>query len=273
MNQLFSVDDIHRKFELRAAIQHLNATSDECWWMTFTFAQNVVEVAYAKWRWCKVIHSLRLRCPKIRAVYVWARQFRGAWHLHMVASLLGLTGLDVEGVRVTGEGGSADWRWLRNMVVWHGWGHEMRFRRVGGTVLDGAKLANYLGHYCTDKNGLDKVRDRGVRRLGYIGKNVRVYDRRWKSMFKVLVRQGKEMDEEMRVPVHLVGRARKRTPGYSGIMMDRRDKESFGQWYRRKVPLWFSLAWEQLEPGEQEHLISEDVSVRRFVELGAISYV
>jgi hypothetical protein len=92
-------------------------------------------------------------------------------------------------------------------------------------------------------------------------------------MFKVLVRQGKEMDEEMRVPVHLVGRARKRKPGYSGIMIDRRDKESFGQWYRRKVPLWFSLAWEQLEPGEQEHLIAEDISVRRFVELGAISYV
>jgi hypothetical protein len=47
----------------------------------------------------------------------------------------------------------------------------------------------------------------------------------------------------------------------------------------KRTKVWFDssngffLAWEQLEPGEQERLISEDVSVRRFIELGAISYV
>jgi hypothetical protein len=109
----------------------------------------------------------------------------------LVAEFPGVTDWDLEGDIYNGSGGSESWRWLRSAAVDLKWGQQMKFRRVGGTFLDGTKLANYLGNYCTDKNGLDPVKDKNVRRVIYIGQHVRIFDFRWKSTFKRILALGR----------------------------------------------------------------------------------
>ena len=263
----YSVNDIVRKHALRAAINHLQQTSDLCWWITLTFTQNVVERRYAFWKWHVLTKRIVKRYPGCRTVGVWARQRRGAWHVHLVASFPGVEDLDSAGDIYNGSNGSENWRWLRSAALDVGWGPQMKFRRVGYSVTDGAKLANYLGNYCTDKNGLDPVKDRGVRRLIYLGKHVRVYDMHWKSSFKRVVALGRHehrdefsgmSDAERHLAVNT----------YKKKLL-----ESWGERYRRLLPYWFSLGWALLSAQEKEAMLSEDRFVRDYLEHGRIAYV
>lgn len=263
----YRVNDIIRKHALRAAINHLQQTSEQCWWITFTFAENVIERQYAHWKWDVLTKRIMKHWPNTRAVGVWARQFRGAWHVHLVASFPGVTDLDVEGNIYNGSGGSEAWQWLRSAAVDLKWGQQMKFRRMGETVTDGAKLANYLGNYCTDKNGLDPVKDRGVRRLIYMGKNVRVYDMRWKSTFKRIVSLGRA---EHRGAMSGMNVAEEHHAIYS---YKKNVFETWGGRYRRLLPYWFALGWNLMTEQEQQTALTEDRFTRDYLIENKVSYL
>ena len=263
----YKVADIVRKHALRAAINHLQQTSDICWWMTFTFAENVVERRYAHWKWDVLSKRIMKNWPQTRAVGVWARQLRGAWHIHLVASIRGVADLDIKGNVYNGSGGSPNWQWLRSAAVDLKWGQQMEFRRVGDSITDGAKLANYLGNYCTDKNGLDPTRDRSVRRLIYLGKNVRVFDMHWKSTFKRIVACGRAQHEH---------EYSQKTEYEKHVELDgyrRNFLESWGERHRRLLPYWFELAWSRMNQQEREAALCEDRFTREYLDEGKISYL
>jgi hypothetical protein len=263
----YRVNDIIRKHALRAAINHLQQTSDLCWWMTFTFVENVVERKYAHWKWDVLSKRIMKHWPGTRAVGVWARQLRGAWHVHLVAHIPGVTDLDVKGNVYNGSGGSENWQWLRAAAVDLKWGQQMEFRRIGDSSTDGAKLANYLGNYCTDKNGLDPVKDRSVRRLIYLGKNVRIFDMHWKSAFKRIVALGRAEHRSAMSGMNVFEE-------HMAIYTYKKNAfESWGDRYRRLVPYWFALGWGLMNEPEQQTALCEDRFTRDYLEEGKISYL
>jgi hypothetical protein len=263
----YKLNDIIRKHALRAAINHLQCTCEQCWWLTFTFSENVTERGYAEDRFRRLKRRLLKHWPGTRAVGVWARQFRGAWHMHMVAEFPGVTDLDLEGDIYNGSGGSESWRWLRSAAVDLKWGQQMKFRRVGNTYLDGAKLANYLGNYCTDKNGLDPVKDKNVRRLIYIGQHVRIFDFRWKSTFKRIVALGRS---EHRAEMS----GMKAEEEHRAIYTYKKNLfESWGERHRRLLPYWFALGWASMSQQEQQAALTEDRFTRDYLVEGKISYL
>jgi hypothetical protein len=263
----YKLNDIIRKHALRAAINHLQSTCEQCWWLTFTFSENVTEREYAEDRFRRLKRRLVKHWPGTRAVGVWARQFRGAWHIHLVAEFPGVTDLDLEGDIYNGSGGSENWRWLRSAAVDLKWGQQMKFRRVRETLLDGAKLANYLGNYCTDKNGLDPVKDKNVRRVIYIGQNVRIFDFRWKSTFKRIVSLGRA---EHRVGMSGMNAAEEHSAIHSykkGVF------ETWGGRHRRLLPYWFALGWGLMSQQQQQAALCEDRFTRDYLEDSKISYL
>src|ERR1700722_16696798 len=82
----YSPADILRKFVMRQCIRHLVETSDKPVWFNITFWENVTEKAYAANCWHKLSKLLVKGYPGFRWVGVWARQGRGAWHIHGVCN-------------------------------------------------------------------------------------------------------------------------------------------------------------------------------------------
>jgi len=132
---------------------------------------------------------------------------------------------------------------------------------------DGAKLANYLGNYCTDKNGLDPVKDKNVRRVIYIGQNVRIFDFRWKSTFKRIVSLGRA---EHRVGMSGMNAAEEHSAIHSykkGVF------ETWGGRHRRLLPYWFALGWGLMSQQQQQAALCEDRFTRDYLEDSKISYL
>jgi hypothetical protein len=116
----------------------------------------------------------------------WARQKRGAWHIHAVANLW----LDV---------GT-----LRTMALECGFGQQIKLvaltGRGGFKQKTPRQIARYIAGYVSGShNALDIERDKGVRRMIYVGDRVRRVNLRfdWSKGLSALSRRGLMLWREM----------------------------------------------------------------------------
>ena len=121
---------------------------------TFTFAENVVDKPEAYKRWRRLKARLKRRYPGLRAVGVWQRQRRGAWHFHCVFDRR----LDVV--------------WTRASAIECGFGPQLNMRAIGD--LPGMKqgwspkrVSQYLTRYIT--RDATEGEDAGTRLSDYCG--------------------------------------------------------------------------------------------------------
>lgn len=135
------------------AVQEIVRTSSSPTFDTFTFAENVTDKLEASMRWRRLKARLKRAYPGLRAVGVWQRQRRGAWHFHCVFDRR----LDVVTVRA----------W----AVACGFGSQLNMRAIGD--LPGMKqgwspqrVASYLVRYITRDVSEG---DAGVRLADYCG--------------------------------------------------------------------------------------------------------
>jgi hypothetical protein len=145
-----------------------------CFFLTATFGENLIDHVEAVRRWKLLVQMLKRRWPDWRFVGIWARQKRGAWHVHGVFE------------------GRIDWLELHRLASETGWGRMINVEQLGyGRWFGGKhghdevnwaddrayvakKVARYLSGYLTGNNALDPELDKGVRRTIVIGKLARV---------------------------------------------------------------------------------------------------
>jgi hypothetical protein len=250
---IYTPIDILRKFVVRKCIQHLIETSENAVWVNLTFWENVTNKAYAANCWHKLSKALVKQYPGFRLVGVWARQGRGAWHIHAVCDR------------------RVDVNWLRCKAQRAGFGPQMYLAEVRRDKDTPERLARYITGYVTDKNGLDKVRDKGVRRTIFVGNNVKVVNMRFKSGLKAVTAIGRELaleiaSDEFR-DMSVVERE------MQGIAGKKRPSETWGEWYKRMRGYWFDVGWASLSSEEQYELFELDEFVRRYIVDGRWSYV
>lgn len=153
--------DILRKFVLRRCIENLVWTSEHAVWFNITFWENIQDKAYAVKAWDRLTKRLRNANPDFRFVGIWARQQRGAWHVHGVCNQ------------------RFELKWFKSQLAACGFGISCYLQEVDDKPDSPAKIARYISNYCTDKNGLDPVKDKGIRRTIFVGKNVKVVNMRF----------------------------------------------------------------------------------------------
>jgi len=238
---------------MRQCIEHLVVTSERAVWFNLTFWENVTNKAYANRSWNKLSISICRKYPGFRFVGVWARQRRGAWHIHGVCNMR----LPVE--------------WLRSVAMRSGFGPQCFLKELDGRVETPNKIARYITGYCTDKNGLDPVKDKGVRRMIFVGKHVRIIDMRYRSSLKRVTSMGREMAREMEDEERKEMSKSERDLSWPSYR--KRASESWGDWYRRNREYWFRLGWESLTAVEREVFLRLDVFTSRYLESGRWSYV
>lgn len=220
--------------------------------MNLTFWENVTVKSFATKCWKRLETTLSREYPGIRLVGIWSRQGRGAWHIHAVCD-----------TRINAE-------WLRIKAMRCGFGPQFLLKRLNSDPATPERIARYISGYVTDKNGLDKEKDKGVRRMIFLGRNVRVANMRYKSELKKITSVGRELTKEMRMDA-------------SGYMSDfendmafcgerRLPSESWGDWYRRNREYWFRVGYESLTDSERE-VVECDLFVQRFLKTGRWSYI
>ena len=245
--------DIQRKFVMRKCIEHLVWTSDHAVWFNLTFWENVTNKAYASKCWDKLCKAIRKKHPGFRLVGVWARQRRGAWHIHAVCNQ------------------RFDLKWLQTKAMRCGFGSQFFVRELDSRHDTPTKIARYITNYCTDKNGLDKVKDKGIRRTIFVGKNVKVVDMRYRSGLKKITALGKSIVAE--IEQNDFREMSKFEREYS--MPDGRKKafETWGDWYRRNRDYWFDVGWNSLTKEQQDEYAEMDEFCSRYFQTGRWSYV
>lgn len=140
-------------YAVALAVAEIVRTAKEPTFDTFTFADNVTDKLEASKRWRRLKARLKRHYAGLRAVGVWQRQKRGAWHFHAVFDRR----LDVIQVR--------PW------AIACGFGAQLNMRavgevpgmRAGWTPL---KVAKYLTRYITRDVSEG---DGGVRLADYCG--------------------------------------------------------------------------------------------------------
>ena len=249
----YSPSVILRKFVIRKCLEHLIVTSEHAVWFNLTFWENVTNKAFANRCWDKLSKTIVKEYPGFRLVGVWARQGRGAWHIHAVCNQR----FDIE--------------WLRRKAMRCGFGPQFYLKELDNKPSTPEKIARYITGYCTDKNGLDPVKDKGIRRTIFVGKNVKVVSMRFKSGLKRVTALGKGMADEI---------ANDEYKGMSDFMRDfsppgwrKKSWETWGDWYRRNRDYWFKLGWDSLSDAEQEELFLYDDFCSRYFKTGRWSYV
>jgi len=164
-----------RRFGLELRIRDMiMRASGPCFLLTATFGENVLDHREAVRRWKLLIQRIKRVYPDWRLVGVWARQKRGAWHVHGVFE------------------GRLCWKMLHRMATETGWGRMINVEELGvgrwffgehawdekdwkrDVVRCARKVARYLSGYLTGKNALNPEEDKGVRRTIVIGKLARV---------------------------------------------------------------------------------------------------
>lgn len=249
----YSPTDILRKFVMRQCIEHLIVTSEHAVWFNLTFWENVTSKKYASKCWDKLSKKLLKEFPGFRMVGVWARQRRGAWHIHGVCNQR----FDIE--------------WLRSKVMRAGFGPQFHVQEIDSNPKSPEKIARYITGYITDKNGLDPEKDKGVRRMIFVGKHVRVVDMRYKSGLKKVTSIGRNLSKEIEVEQFKDMTDFERD--FSSPLGRKRSWETWGVWYRRNRDFWFDVGWRTLSDEEQAELYEMDVFCRRYFETGRWSYV
>lgn len=249
----YSPIDILRKFVMRKCIENLVWTSEHAIWFNITFWENVVDKACAEQSWQHLKKLLVRKYPGFRLVGVWARQRRGAWHIHAVCN----SRIDIP--------------WFKSALMHAGFGPQHYLVEVDNNGESPNKIARYITGYCTDKNGLDPVRDKGVRRMIFVGDHVRVMDMRYKSQLKMTVTRGRVLAKELMCAemAEMTGFERRMCPPGER----KKPFETWGEWYRRNRHFWFMLGWESYSKAEQEEIFELDFFVRQYFESGRWSYV
>jgi hypothetical protein len=140
-------------FSVALGVQEIVRTSEAPTFDTFTFAENITDKLEASARWRRLKARLKRRYPGLRAVGVWQRQRRGAWHFHCVFDRR----LDVV--------------WTRGAAIACGFGSQLNMRAIGDCpgMRQGwspKRVAQYLTRYITR----DVTEgDAGVRLADYCG--------------------------------------------------------------------------------------------------------
>lgn len=238
---------------MRKCIEHLVCTSEHAVWVNLTFWENVTEKAYAVKCWNKLQTALVRANPDFRLVGVWARQRRGAWHIHAVCNQR----FDIDK--------------LRSIVMRSGFGPQFYVRELDSHQDTPQKIARYITGYCTDKNGLDPERDKGVRRTIFVGAATRVVDMRYKSSLKRVTTIGRNITED--ITNDTWGEASDFERDYSFSEGRKKIYETWGAWYKRNRDYWFRVGWESLSEEEKEEMYLLDEFISRYFETGRWSYV
>jgi hypothetical protein len=164
-----------RRFGLELRIREMLIRSPEpCFLLTATFGENLLDHKEAVRRWKLLVQRIERLHPGWRFVGVWARQKRGAWHVHGIFE------------------GRLCWKMLHRMATETGWGRMINVEQLGvgkwfvrkhdnevpnwaeDAEFVAKKVARYLSGYLTGNNALDPELDKGVRRTIVIGKLARV---------------------------------------------------------------------------------------------------
>lgn len=245
--------DILRKFVLRQCIEHLIVTSQDAVWLNLTFWENVTNKAYASKCWDKLSKTLRRENPDFRLVGIWARQGRGAWHIHAVCNQ------------------RFDLQWLQSKAMRCGFGPQFHVQQVDRKPETPEKLARYISGYCTDKNGLDAETDKGVRRMIFVGPNVRIVDMRYRSGLKKVTAVGKRLVDGFTAD-QLSGMT-EWEKDFSTPEGRKKAWETWGAWYKRNREYWFRVGWESLSLEERRELYEMDECILRYFETGRWAYL
>lgn len=249
----YSPIDILRKFVMRKCIEHLVVTSEHAVWFNLTFWENVTRKEYAEKCWRRLKMALVRENPNFRLVGIWARQGRGAWHIHAVCNQ------------------RFDLKWLQSVAVRSGFGPQFYVKELDRNPLTPEKISRYICGYCTDKNALDPEKDKGVRRMIFVGKNVRVVNMRYKSSLKRVTSLGRDMAET--ISKHEWDSMSEFERDFSPPDGRKKIFETWGQWYRRNRDYWFQLGWASLSNAERREMLELDEYCRRYFETGRWSYV
>ena len=156
-----------RRFALTLMLTRMILESTgPCYLLTATFAENVMDHGEAVRRWKCFYQAMRRRWPGLCLVGVWARQTRGAWHVHAVFNR------------------RIEWGEMHAVAQQSGWGSMVNVEQLGmgrwsvpfrgvhpslAAAYIAERVARYVTGYLAGKNALDGVRDKGVRRVIVVG--------------------------------------------------------------------------------------------------------
>ena len=238
---------------MRKCIEHLVVTSEHAVWFNITFSENVTVKKYATKCWNRLVRYIVKKYPNFRLVGIWARQGRGAWHVHAVCNQR----FDIEQ--------------LRNWLIWSGFGKIFYVKEIDSRPQSPEKIARYITGYVTDKNCLDPEKDKGVRRMIFVGKHVRVVDMRYKSSLKQVTSRGKAIAEEVAEAEYQDMSEFERD--FSPPGGRKKVWETWGDWYRRNRDYWFKVGWESLSDDERREMCELDGFCVRYFETGRWSFV
>jgi hypothetical protein len=151
-----------------------------------------------------------------------------------------------------------------------GFGPQMFLKELDSRANTPEKIARYITGYCTDKNGLDPVKDKGVRRTIFVGESVRVVDMRYRSGLKRVTSVGRDLAREIRGE-----EMRDLSEFERNFSMDGRKRswETWGDWYRRNRDYWFQLGWASFSDPEREEILLLDGFTQRYLDTGQWSYI
>ena len=161
--------------------------------------------------------------------------------------------------------------WLRSVAIRSGFGPQCFLQELDGRVETPNRIARYISGYCTDKNGLDPVKDKGVRRMIFVGKHVRIVDMRYRSSLKQVTGIGRKMAREMEDKERKEMSKSERDLSFPSYR--KKPSETWGEWYKRNRDYWFCLGWESLTAVEREVYLKLYEFTSRYLESGRWSYV
>jgi hypothetical protein len=151
-------------------------TLERLGFLTLTFADNVVEMREAQRRFNSLATNV-LRHRYKRAIGVWERQKRGAYHCHLVVVLPGdiRTGFDFESFTATN--GKTGKPWGANRLLrgeWAFWRQTAKAYGFGRCNLLPVRstaegIARYVGKYVSKHINQRREADKGARLVRYIG--------------------------------------------------------------------------------------------------------
>lgn len=204
---------------------------------TFTFQENIRDKAEARQRWRVLRARLERRFKDLRAVGVWQRQKRGAWHLHLICN---------------------DWLpvdWVRKQCLETGWGTFVDVQLIGqrrrgfrcqGWASSIQKCVDYVTRYIMRDMGEESEESDRKEHLvtWFRSKGGCTTDFRWSRGVCALAALGREF---------LAGIPREHRPGGGEV---------------RNVPFWEQVywGWASLTVAEQAERYFYDRGVQLYVD-------
>jgi hypothetical protein len=177
----------------------------------------------------------------------------GAWHIHAVCNQ------------------RFDLEWLRSKAMRAGFGPVFHVQELDYNRNTPEKIARYITGYCTDKNGLDSEKDKGVRRTIFVGEHVKVVNMRYKSGLKRVTALGKELAGAIGETEY--DSMSKFERHFSSTSGRKKSWETWGDWHRRNRDYWFRVGWHALTGEERGEILELDNFTRRYLESGRWTYI